>query len=218
MMRIVGGLLLCVVLGALAWLAAESTEGFEHWLNRYQTLLGAFIALAAAFIAAYPAWRQLRATIGDRDPEFWLDWSHNIGGSYGDVEDALLGIVNLNRRTLALKKVVILRPTGTSLGVAEARDLVNGEGRWQGHRPIPRATGTDWRNWEGEYNVPGQQERYLVLELDIERDTAKVHADEEVRVRVEYVLRGEEKLRRVDIDGAVPRNRFQGHRKQHDKE
>jgi hypothetical protein len=61
-----------LVLGGIAiWLAGEGVTNTgpmprpefgwaEFWLNRYQTSLAALIALAAAFAAARPAWKQLR--------------------------------------------------------------------------------------------------------------------------------------------------------------
>ena len=53
----------------------------EFWLNRYQTSLAALIALAAAFAAARPAWKQLRELTRQSEQRTYADRrvQHEIG-------------------------------------------------------------------------------------------------------------------------------------------
>jgi hypothetical protein len=186
----------------------------EFWLNRYQTLIAAVVALGAAVYAGLPAWRQLRATeqqlaalMGDLPPDMWVDWEIEAGSGPGQLENAVLTIVNRNRRALRVRCVRLLKPRGVPFSLYEWKPP---------HIPKKdplRDESLDGATWDGDYLVPGRDEggagpraASLLAMFGDHADEGKAGADEMVRFQVEFDLLGSTIQRhKTEVSGEVRR-------------
>jgi hypothetical protein len=138
--------------GLLIWMAEECrprVEECEHgwleyWLNRYQTLIGALAALAAAWYAGRwvscqvtLAQKQLDAAMGDLPPDFVLEPAGYEGSpSELQIEDLILRVNNQNRRPLQIISVSLRPPRGPVAGpwssdfASDAEKEFKLEGHW----------------------------------------------------------------------------------------
>ncbi len=112
----------------------------EFWLNRYQTLIGAVVAVCAALYAGYWVKRQLAATgeqiklqreqneivRGLEQPSFWLE-------TKGDGEmispEVLLFCENWNRHPVEIVDTVCVEPMRCAQDVIIVARQGNGDGR-----------------------------------------------------------------------------------------
>lgn len=129
----------------------EATSCFDFWLNRYQTLIGAIVAVAAAGAAWLAvlkqvdvARQQIKVMTGDLDPDFFI--RQVIYGKHSTVINTVLTAVNLNRRDLNIRCVEVVAPPS-------ARGVL---GRRDGERNMHRMfAGHDNRIFYIESRVPG---------------------------------------------------------------
>jgi hypothetical protein len=109
----------CAHAGALSQPSSATLEGFgcaEFFLNRYQTLLGIAGALAAAFIAAAPVWRQ----VGLSGMQAALQLQPVIEGMEKEIRsdsDIVLSIGAIERR---IENLAFLANVGAEEGVGSS--------------------------------------------------------------------------------------------------
>jgi hypothetical protein len=185
----------------------------EFWLNRYQTMISAFVALFAAFVAANPSWRQLAVLTGDVPPDFWVDWSLEPGSGEGQLENALLKVLNRNRRAMRIRRIRLVEPLEIPIWIFEPAPGLH---RHDERRQIPGTNadpGTGPRTWNIDYHVPGRDaggsdrpEATLIVMFGDEADRTRAGQSERVRFEIEYDLHGSSVERhRTEVSGFVRR-------------
>ena len=185
----------------------------EFWLNRYQALMAAGVAILAAFIAARPAWRQLQATErqlaalnGDLPPDIWIQSRFDLNVEHGALENGVLVVANRNRFPIRLKVIELIEPDIPIL-VYEYYDADDCSG---GKSFIP-GEGFGTNICHLDYGIAGaspaddNREGLIICFVD-DGDLDRVGKDEPVRLAIEYDLIGSSVERhRVEISGFVRR-------------
>jgi len=203
--------------GALSGAEAPALCHIEFWLNRYQTLIAALIALGAAMYAGRAAWSQLQATerqlavlLGDLPPDIWVDWEWELDTDEGRLEPAILTVQNLNRRGLRVRRIQLLEPRNVPIWVYDIEKKAD---------PLP-ADRPDPSTWDIEYRIPGRgvgegPAQTASFFIRIWSDLDETHAGKEERVKflVEYDLLGAPGERhQVEVPGWIMRRELSARR------
>lgn len=111
-------------------LAAGLIACAEFWINRYQTLVGAIVAVGAAYVAWVAVRKQIEVgraqiaiALGDIEPEMWIQ--HEKGKTFSGTQLVSLHILNNNRRPLQIDGLELIGPTSALMTVNDATNGSN---------------------------------------------------------------------------------------------